>query len=46
MAFFGHLYLTRILRVTVEQRNEIIVKMAELGVDTNVHYNPLPMMTG
>ena len=28
-----------------EKRNEIIVKMAELGVATNVHYKPLPMMT-
>ena len=40
----GHLYLTRIPGIT-EQRNEIIVKMAELGVATNVHYKPLPMMT-
>jgi dTDP-4-amino-4,6-dideoxygalactose transaminase len=41
----GHLYLTRISGITVEQRNEIIVKMAEQGVATNVHYRPLPMMT-
>ena len=41
----GHLYLTRIPGITEEQRNEIIVKMAELGVATNVHYKPLPMMT-
>jgi dTDP-4-amino-4,6-dideoxygalactose transaminase len=41
----GHLYLTRIPGITVEQRNEIIVKMAERGVATNVHYKPLPMMT-
>lgn len=41
----GHLYLIRILDVTVEQRNEIITKMAENGVNTNVHYKPLPMMT-
>lgn len=27
------------------QRNDIIVKMAERGVATNVHYKPLPMMT-
>ncbi len=31
--------------ITVEQRNEIIEKMAERGVATNVHYKPLPMMT-
>lgn len=41
----GHLYLTRIPGITVEQRNEIITKMAEQGVATNVHYKPLPMMT-
>lgn len=41
----GHLYLTRIPGITLEQRNEIIVKMAEMGVATNVHYKPLPMHT-
>lgn len=41
----GHLYLTRISGITVEQRNDIIVKMAERGIATNVHYKPLPMMT-
>ncbi len=41
----GHLYLARVPGITEEQRNEIIVKMAELGVATNVHYKPLPMMT-
>lgn len=41
----GHLYLTRIPGITVEQRNEIIIKMAERGVVCNVHYKPLPMHT-
>ncbi len=41
----GHLYLTRIPGITLEQRNEIIIKMAEMGVACNVHYKPLPMMT-
>ena len=41
----GHLYLTRIPGITLEQRQEIIVKMAEAGIATNVHYKPLPMMT-
>jgi dTDP-4-amino-4,6-dideoxygalactose transaminase len=41
----GHLYLTRVPGITTEQRNEIITKMAELGVATNVHYKPLPMHT-
>ena len=41
----GHLYITRIPGVGLEQRQEIIVKMAEAGIATNVHYKPLPMMT-
>lgn len=41
----GHLYLTRIPSITVEQRNDIIIKMAERGVACNVHYKPLPMHT-
>lgn len=41
----GHLYLTRIPGIGEEQRQEIIVKLAEMGVATNVHYKPLPMMT-
>ncbi len=41
----GHLYLVRLLGATMEQRNEVIVKMAERGIATNVHYKPLPMMT-
>ena len=41
----GHLYLSRILGINAEQRHEIIVKMAEQGIATNVHYKPLPMMT-
>jgi len=41
----GHLYLTRIPGITAEQRNEIIIKMAECGVACNVHYKPLPMHT-
>lgn len=41
----GHLYLTRIPEITDETRREIIIKLAERGVTTNVHYKPLPMMT-
>ena len=41
----GHLYLTRIPGISLEKRQEIIVKMAEAGIATNVHYKPLPMMT-
>ncbi len=41
----GHLYITRVRGCNDEQRREIITKMAEKGVATNVHYKPLPMMT-
>ena len=41
----GHLYLTRLLGLSDEERREIIVKMAERGIACNVHYKPLPMMT-
>lgn len=41
----GHLYLTRVPGITAEQRNEIIIKMAERGIACNVHYKPLPMHT-
>ena len=41
----GHLYLTRIPGAGLEERQAIIVKMAERGIATNVHYKPLPMMT-
>ena len=41
----GHLYITRVPGINLEQRQEIIVKMAEVGIACNVHYKPLPMMT-
>lgn len=41
----NHLYLARITGATDEIRREIITKLAERGVNTNVHYKPLPMMT-
>lgn len=41
----GHLYLTRIPKITLEERNAIIIKMAEKGIACNVHYKPLPMHT-
>lgn len=41
----GHLYITRVPGISMEQRQEIIIKMAEAGVSVNVHYKPLPMMT-
>ena len=41
----GHLYLARIPGANESRRNEIITKMAEAGIATNVHYKPLPMFT-
>lgn len=41
----GHLYLVRLKDKDVDQRNELIVRMAERGIACNVHYKPLPMMT-
>ena len=46
----NHLYLTRIFKkdgtpISDAERREIIIKMAERSIATNVHYKPLPMMT-
>lgn len=40
-----HLYITRVLGATYEQRGLIIEKMAERGIACNVHYKPLPLLT-
>lgn len=40
-----HLYITRLLGKSLEGRNEFIEKMAKVGVPTNVHYQPLPLLT-
>lgn len=41
----GHLYILRLKNKTEEERNVVIQKLAEMGIPTNVHYKPLPMMT-
>jgi dTDP-4-amino-4,6-dideoxygalactose transaminase len=41
----GHLYITRVPNISAKDRNEMIVKMAEMGVACNVNYKPLPMHT-
>ncbi len=41
----GHLYLVRLIGRDADFRNQLIEKMAEHGVATNVHYKPLPMHT-
>ena len=41
----GHLYITHVPGISLEERQEIIGKMAEAGIACNVHYKPLPLMT-
>lgn len=41
----GHLYLMRVAGYTRTERDELIQKLAERGVSSNVHYKPLPMLT-
>jgi len=41
----NHLYLIRIPGISEEERNDLIDRIAERGVATNVHFKPLPMMT-
>lgn len=40
-----HLYLYRVKGFNEEKRNAAIQKLAEMGIATNVHYKPLPMLT-
>ncbi len=39
----AHLYMIRLNGQDEKTRNEVIRKMAEMGVSTNVHYKPLPL---
>lgn len=41
----GHLYLVRLNGKDETFRNNLIIKMEDCGVATNVHYKPLPMHT-
>ena len=41
----GHLYLVRLTGKDQKFRNRMIERMAELGVATNVHYKPLPLLS-
>ena len=41
----GHLLLCNLVGLSVEQRNEVIIKLADKGISSNVHYKPLPMFT-
>jgi len=41
----GHLYITRIPGIDDKIRREIMMKLGECGISTNVHFKPLPKMT-
>ncbi|MDU4937955.1 MAG: DegT/DnrJ/EryC1/StrS family aminotransferase [Clostridium sp.] len=41
----GHLYLVRFVGKDEEFRDKFITRMAEVGIATNVHYKPLPLLT-
>ena len=40
-----HLYMVRLSGKDEKYRNEVIARMGEKGVASNVHFKPLPMMT-
>ena len=41
----GHLYLTRVHGMDEARRDEMIRRLAEQGIATNVHFKPLPLFT-
>lgn len=41
----GHLYLVNLVGKDSAYRNDVITRMAEKGVPTNVHYKPLPLLS-
>lgn len=41
----GHLYITNVEGYSLEERNNLIIKLAEQGIATNVHYKPLPLLS-
>lgn len=41
----GHLMITRLTGKSMDFRNQLIQRMAEAGVGTNVHYKPLPLLS-
>ncbi len=41
----NHLYMLRIRNFGEAERNALIQRLADVGIGTNVHYIPLPMLT-
>lgn len=40
----GHLLISNIESFNINERNNLITKLAEKGISTNVHYKPLPLL--
>lgn len=40
-----HLYITHVDGLTLQQRHDVIIKMAQKGIACNVHYKPLPLLS-
>ncbi|MBS7262681.1 MAG: DegT/DnrJ/EryC1/StrS family aminotransferase [Eubacteriales bacterium] len=41
----GHLYICRVPGISPQERNDVIIRMAQAEIACNVHYKPLPMHT-
>lgn len=41
----GHLYITWIPGISLEERQNVIEELAKSGISANIHYKPLPMHT-
>lgn len=41
----GHLLLCNLKGLSVEERNKVVLKLAEKEISSNVHYKPLPLFT-
>lgn len=41
----GHLYMLRIPGISLEKRNKIIRELASIGINCNVHFKPLPLLS-
>lgn len=40
----GHLLICNIIDFGLEERNNLILELADKGISTNVHYKPLPLL--
>lgn len=40
-----HLLITNVRGFDIDERNQLIIALAEKGISTNVHYKPLPLLS-